>query len=128
MHGHSPAWRLEADTEPPVAIGHTIGGAPVWGGSGITRYLLDIDLTTAQAELLTSQHVQGGGPYRGDPVLAWPSAWQSGCSADVRVTGIQLTADEAFLVGQGTHPLDVLFPVWPEYGYRLVAVPERLSG
>lgn len=52
-------------------------------------------------------------------------------SSYLELSRIHLTDAEAWSIAHGTHPLDVLLhreEPWPECGYRLVAVPDPLTG
>ncbi len=84
-----------------------------------TRYRLRISLTTEQARrLLSSPEFSRG--LRGCPSFTCLSF-----RADLTVKDIELTHDEAMAIGNGTDPLEILFPLpWPDCGYRLTVVPD----
>jgi hypothetical protein len=83
---------------------------------GPPAYLLSLLLTGWQAEALMAQD-----QYRGYPNFRHAMHSVSYDRGTVYAEGIEVTEAEASQIASGTHPLDVLFPVWPEYGYRLVA-------
>lgn len=118
VHRRDPRgdWSLELDL--PDHFVSVVSSSAVWLPAGRPRYSLSLRLTREQAVALLDE---SNGTNRGCP------HFQHGTGMMMQVSGIELTPDEVDLVAHGTHPLDVLFPVWPEYGYRLVAVPVRLS-
>lgn len=83
------------------------------------RCLLSVMMAPEQARQLVS------GGQRGYPaVFTSLSYCRSG--GLLRVTDIEVTMAEAEQIRGGANPLDILFgPLcWPEYGYRLIAVPD----
>jgi hypothetical protein len=112
MHGRNPDWTLEARHD----------GYPYTYGAFATavRYRLTITLTYDQAEQLL------GASDRGCPSFRHLLGSLNGTI--LQVSGIELTEAEALAIARGTSPLDVLFPIWPECGYRLVAVPDAALG
>jgi hypothetical protein len=114
---YGPDWDLKSDPGPAYnTYGYSLHGNPLWVmPCRSAHWKLSIDLTLAQVEQLLHQ-VRAG--RRGDPVFSYPAKGVS------RVTDLQVTEAEADEIRAGTHPLDVLFPVWPELGYRLVAVTD----
>jgi hypothetical protein len=76
------------------------------------RYTLSLSLTPAQATALAGLQNRG-----------CPSFRHLYNSYGFHAENIELTEAEVNQIAHGgAHPLDVLFPVWPEHGYRLVAV------
>lgn len=109
MHSATGDWTLEChyDYSP-------------YGLPGPPQYLLSIRLTTAQTQQLLNE-----GAVRGCPSFRL-------CIGDgdnrLYAKGIELTQAEALAISGGASPLDVLFPVWADCGYRLVAVTDPLLG
>ena len=108
LHGRAGRtdWVLEMDREYPSY--NYAFASPV-------RYRLSLRLTSEQANALVSQAGRLGDVH----VAMYPG------SDLLFVSGIELTAEEADqLAHRQRSPLDILFPVWPELGYKLVAVPD----
>lgn len=115
---HGPGWDLTSDPGPTWnTVGYSVGGNPIWTPSRSPRWKLSIVLTTGQAEQLMRQ------VSAGRRVVGTFTTEAYACDVIFAARGIELTGAEADEIRAGAHPLDVLFPVWPELGYRLVAVP-----
>ncbi len=98
------SWSLHAERD----YGGIVGLSAVFGP---TRFFLDINLIPAEAYEITS------GPARGYPSM-------TGSANIMHVRNIEVTAEEATRIANGTHPRDVL--LFPECGWRLAVVPDPL--
>lgn len=86
----------------------------------ISRYTLGLTLTRGQALALMETSTR-----RGCPTYRYDFATPSDC---MLVQDIEITAAEANAIRHGTDPVEALgIGMWPEYGYRLHAVPVKLS-
>jgi hypothetical protein len=126
IHNNRNGWTLDVGYEDlPGVMGTDIYGNSLAAYAGPPRFLLSVRVTREQySALYTSEAFLAG--ERGSPSVSYGSGYYGGYDM-MRVENIRVTPGEANEIAHGTPPLDVLFPVWPEYGYRLVAVPERLS-
>ena len=125
IHGRSPCdWVIEFDRGcygagatgmitglSTSGYGHSIFAPP-------PRLTLSVDLTMEQAQELVDQ------PNRARGMIEYKYVSQFGLRDPlVRVTGIEITADEAEAISGGTSPLEILqLGSWPEHGYRLKVV------
>jgi hypothetical protein len=115
LHGRagSTDWVLESRYD-----SYSYAYASHWAAPSLAmRYLLSVALTHEQANGLMSRQAER---------LSGAHVTTHHYDNLVLVKGIELTAAEAGQLRSGTSPLDILFPVWPELGYRLVAVPDPL--
>lgn len=118
LHGRSPRdWTINMDRDAGF-------GAP-WGSlwsPAPPRYTLSLLLTRDEVNQLLD--VVGS---RHDGFRGYPSYMSAGASTLVRVSGLEITEEEARWIAQyHEDPLAVLLGAWPECGYRLHAVPDPL--
>jgi hypothetical protein len=121
-------WTLDVgyeDLPGVLGTGLDIYGNSLQAYAGPPRCLLSVRITREQySALYTSEAFMAG--ERGSPSVSYGFGYYGGYDM-MWVENIRVTPGEANEIARGTHPMDVLFPVWPELGYRLVAVPVRVT-
>jgi hypothetical protein len=110
MHRRDPRgdWSLEFRRE-HEPFGYIPPGS-AWNSPG--QYLLSMAVTQAEAQQLLDR--RGSFSFQLEYSFARPCPY---------ARDIEVTPAEASQIVAGTHPRDVLFPVYPR-GYRLYAVPD----
>lgn len=115
IHNSRDGWTLDTGYEDDF-----IFAGPYAVPLGPAQWLLSMRMTGAQYSRLAYDEPGNRG---------YPAVYSHpGGGGYVWVERIRVTDGEAREIANGRPPLDVLFPVWPEYGYRLAVIPADLSG
>jgi len=119
---HGREWSIDVFVEHPDVYSFGTLTAPSLYYPAKPRFELSLPLSAADAQRLIDSLNAGERSNMWSSLSFSTSSWNY---HPIRVSGISITEEEANAIArEHRDPLDVLFPVWPGKGYRLVAVPD----